>query len=113
MAEYIERERLRESLKSHYHPTDQEYESDRKWAVGYNAGLDRALHSLHYAPAADVAPVVHGEWITLDECANEGVYCSVCHKKVYKADYAWCVKKNKVRSNYCPNCGANMKDGEG
>lgn len=50
-----------------------------------------------------------GEWINLTKCANEGVYCSVCRKKVYKADYAWAVKKNKVRSNFCPNCGAKMK----
>lgn len=26
----------------------------------------------------------HGYWYALDECANEGVYCSVCNKKVYK-----------------------------
>ena len=59
-------------------------------------------------PAADVAPVKHGRWVSLTECANEGVYCSVCYKKVYKADYALCNKKNKVRSPYCPNCGAKM-----
>lgn len=64
------------------------------------------------APAADVAPVMYGEWVSLTDCANAGVYCSVCHKKVYKEDYAWCNKRNKVRSNYCPNCGAKMKDGE-
>lgn len=58
MAEYIERERLRELLKDHYFPTDQEYESDRNWAVGFNAGLDKALHKINYAPAADVVPVV-------------------------------------------------------
>lgn len=23
----------------------------------------------------------HGHWVALDECANEGVYCSVCNKK--------------------------------
>lgn len=23
----------------------------------------------------------HGHWFALDECANEGVYCSVCNKK--------------------------------
>ena len=64
-------------------------------------------------PAADVAPVRHGHWISLTECANEGVYCSICKKKVWKSDYAWCSKKsrNKLRSNYCPNCGAKM-DGE-
>ena len=56
--------------------------------------------------------VKHGRWVTLTECANEGVYCSECHKKVYKADYAWSNRGNKVRSNYCPNCGARM-DGDG
>lgn len=25
-------------------------------------------------PAADVAPVVHGEWYLLDDCANAGLY---------------------------------------
>lgn len=52
-----------------------------------------------------------GYWVSLTECANAGVYCSVCHKKVYKEDYAWCNRKNKLRSDYCPNCGAKM-DGE-
>ena len=53
--------------------------------------------------------VKHGSWFLLDECANEGVYCSVCHKKVYKTDYA----NQKIKSKYCPNCGAIMDlDGE-
>ena len=49
-----------------------------------------------------------GHWISLTECANAGVYCSACHKKVYKEDYAWCNRKNKLRSDYCPHCGAKM-----
>ena len=49
-----------------------------------------------------------GHWISLTECANAGVYCSVCNKKVYKEDYAWCNRKNKLRSDYCPHCGAKM-----
>ena len=49
-----------------------------------------------------------GYWVSLIDCANAGVYCSVCHKKVYKEDYAWCNRKNKLRSNYCPHCGAKM-----
>ena len=49
-----------------------------------------------------------GYWVSITDCANAGVYCSVCHKKVYKEDYAYCNKKNKLRSNYCPHCGANM-----
>ena len=46
----------------------------------------------------------HGYWYALDECANEGVYCSVCNKKVYKLNYA----NQKLKSKYCPNCGAIM-----
>ena len=34
-----------------------------------------------------------GYWVSLTDCANAGVYCSVCHKKVYKEDYAWCNRK--------------------
>ena len=49
-----------------------------------------------------------GHWVSLTDCANAGVYCSVCHKKVYKEDYAWCNRKNKLRSAYCPHCGAKM-----
>lgn len=60
------------------------------------------------APVIDAEPVKYGRWVSLTECANEGVYCSVCHKKVYKADYARCNKKNKLRSPYCPHCGAKM-----
>jgi hypothetical protein len=59
----------------------------------------------------EAEPVKHGRWVSLTECANAGVYCSVCHKKVWKEDYAWCNRKNKLRSDYCPNCGARM-DGE-
>ena len=49
-----------------------------------------------------------GYWVSLTDCSNAGVYCSVCHKKIYKEDYAWCNRKNKLRSDYCPHCGANM-----
>lgn len=48
----------------------------------------------------------HGHWFTLDECADKGVYCSVCSKKVYKLYYA----NQKLKSKYCPNCGAIMDE---
>ena len=46
-----------------------------------------------------------GHWFLLDECANEGVYCSICNKKVYKKHYA----NQKLKSKFCPNCGAKME----
>lgn len=45
-----------------------------------------------------------GHWLLLDNCSNEGVYCSKCHKKVYKKYYA----NQKLKSKFCPNCGKRM-----
>lgn len=78
-------------------------------ALGRHTGLaDCIAIEIEGLPAADVEPVRHGRWISLTDCSNAGVYCSICHKKVYKEDYAWCNRKNKVRSAYCPNCGSKM-----
>ena len=49
-----------------------------------------------------------GEWIYLDECANSGYYCSICHKKLVKNGWSDTVKKIK----FCPNCGADMRKAE-
>ena len=90
MYEYIERKAIRDAL----------YDADAITMSG--------VKILNQFPVADVAPVRHGRWISLTDCSNSGVYCSVCHKKVYKEDYAICNRKNKLRSYYCPNCGAKM-----
>ena len=96
MAEYIERKRAIVDACNSLELYPSEY-----------AKLEDALTKI---PAADVAPVRHGHWVSLTDCSNAGVYCSNCHKKVYKEDYALCNRKNKLRSNYCPNCGADMRE---
>ena len=55
-------------------------------------------------PAADVAPVVHGQWYMLDDCANAGLYCSACGRRVHHEEFAY----KKLKSKYCPHCGAKM-----
>lgn len=76
--------------------------------LGFAVSLDAVLGTIDFAPIADVVEVKHGEWFLLDKCANEGVYCSVCYKKVYKIEYA----NQALRSQYCPNCGAKMDGGK-
>ena len=102
MAEYIEREAAIRFLLN-----------DSPEQVNYSR--EDATDCIRYMNAADVAPVRHGRWISLTECANEGVYCSICKKKVWKSDYALCSHKsrNKLRSDYCPNCGAKMDGDDG
>ena len=48
----------------------------------------------------------HGHWILLDECANSGYYCSECSKRVIREGWSKTVKS----INYCPNCGADMRE---
>ena len=45
-----------------------------------------------------------GHWELFEDCANAGVYCSICHKKVYTEMYA----NQKCLSKFCPNCGHKM-----
>lgn len=57
-------------------------------------------------PVADVAPVVHGQWIrphwkNNNYCCN----CSECGGEAMHRDYQW--NKNDIYP-ICPNCGAKM-----
>ena len=70
--------------------------------------FEQATYLADYLVKNGVTVQEFGHWVSLTDCANAGVYCSVCHKKVYKEDYAWCNRKNKLRSEYCPHCGAKM-----
>ena len=60
-------------------------------------------------PAADVAPVRHGRWITphwhnSDYCYN----CSKCGGEAMHREYQWA--RNGIYP-ICPNCGAKMDGG--
>jgi hypothetical protein len=58
--------------------------------------------------AADVAPVVHGEWES--GCSNgmgtEYCYCSKCSEDALKDKSGY-----TEFSTFCPNCGAKMDGG--
>ena len=102
MAEYIEREALRNSVES------------IDWYSVYKgkltAGAPSSANALYKAndiysaidnaPAADVVPVRHGRWIDGDP------YCPICRKDKFRGLDAdvWADWK----PDYCPNCGAKM-----
>ena len=92
MAEYIDREaalkRFEEIKQSGISLKDAIY-------------IDGVMAVIETLPAADVAPVVRGEWV--DTPNGTETICSYC-----KAD--WNVFDNDTyRFNYCPNCGAKME----
>ena len=87
MAEYINKEAAR----------DAHYEAD--------AILMSGLKILNQFPAADVAPVRHGQWIKRGYACGENEYeCSVCHETEWRTSAS--------RMKYCMFCGARMDGGE-
>ena len=60
----------------------------------------KVLREVSDAPAADVAPVVHGRWVCVDTDTEQFFLCNRCKKKEF-----W-------ESNYCPNCGCRMDGGD-
>lgn len=64
----------------------------------------QALHVLNEITAADVRPVVHGEWIECFEDFRQqiaGDKCSACGFEHYGT--------NISHYHFCPNCGADMR----
>lgn len=91
MTEYIEREAL--MLRIDCHGTN-------KFGM-----LDEDIRAFVKAqPAADVEPVVHGEW--RENGLNGFAYALICSKCGYIDGYPF-----NDRYRYCPNCGAKMDGG--
>ena len=89
--EYIDREAVLTVLKAVFDETS---------PVGEEQfGVLKAHRIVREAPAADVAPVVHGEWIEKIGRAK----CSIC------ADECWA--DSAMEYSYCPHCGAKMDGG--
>ena len=58
-------------------------------------------------PAADVRPVVRGEWIWKKSCE---VVCSKCNDLMAIVGNTEDLITVKSYHNFCPNCGADMRE---
>lgn len=102
----IDADALKEGIACHKQWTEQEDETDRRWAFGYNAGIDRALFNIACAcaHAIEAEPVRHGEWIDGMEYINSHwKICSQCHATAHHPAGG---------DPYCHNCGAKMGKGD-
>lgn len=101
MGECIEREATIKRIKEVYCAGCNSYNGVRCRACGTGDAID----IIEDAPAADVASVVHAEWVVCGDGDNVPWMCSHCGKTTahkYKVMYG----------KYCPHCGAMMDGGE-
>ena len=90
MTEYIKREDALRAVK-------------HAWAKGIEPS-----EYIEDIEAADVAPVVHGQWVTTDAYPHR-LYCPVCFKTALpNAEY---LEQWGLCFSYCPSCGAMLDGG--
>lgn len=94
MAEYIDRELAIKAVRNEDKDVMADYGEEYGTEWGFSE--EKIIGVIMKVPAADVAPVVHGEWLCAETDDEQFFLCSVCKDKEY-----W-------ESNYCPNCGAKM-----
>lgn len=98
MDEYIKRAVAVKAVLRERKPTN---------SVAQNRMLSIIQRDLLTMPAADVAPVVHGQWEQVKKWATKAKYrCSVCGREIMSA-----VKVNIEKYPYC-HCGAKMDGGD-
>ena len=93
MAEYIERDALRQAVLESQHDNSH----PRGWAhIAHDCEHAHFVAMIARFPAADVAPVVHGRWVYHDDGV---ITCSECGNAESSDSY------------YCRYCGAKMDGG--
>jgi hypothetical protein len=101
MADYIRREDALFALRK----------AERGGSMTALTRLERAYAEIREMLAADVAEVVHGEWLRSDDDWNSltTIQCSSCGEE-------WCFETDDdvslLNYKHCPNCGAKMDGGE-
>lgn len=76
-------------------------------ALSYDGCVNEIMEFIAKIPAADVRPVVRGEWINdrngKYSSSGDNFYCSICKDPSLRAF------GKPAKTNYCPNCGADMR----
>ena len=83
--------------------------SDNDTPVWTEEHLEELLNDFYVipkdTPAADVAPVRHGHWVSEYDCGYMTPHCSECGKTALTKEET---SYDYVYSNYCPRCGAKL-----
>ena len=105
MAEYIDKTA---ALSIREPPKSNRYYQTNNLDDAYEQGWDEALSYIEKTPTADVAPVVHGKWVTTSEEVFPGSSQFLCYSHKHEECGFQYVGLNGNEYNYCPKCGAKM-----
>lgn len=111
MAEYIERKAFLKDIEKRYCLPCKEAGKDHNGCMCRACWVDDMLGDVIDAPAADVAPVVHGRWKLLRKGDWTSVFvCSVCGRRETIAESESYNSQLKMPREYpyC-HCGARME----
>ena len=72
------------------------------------SSAEEPVMSVRRIPAADVAPVRHGEWIDVDTSYWRWYHDTA--RTVFSKSFrcSECGRKTIIREKFCPSCGAKM-----
>ena len=74
-------------------------------------GIETVLEYAENLPAADVAPVMHGQWIIGTDNDDFDVKCSICKwTDTFEVAGIAAVERIAKSMHYCLNCGAKMDE---
>lgn len=103
MDEYIKREAAIDAVTAVYVRTAGYKTRERVWET---------RGAIQKLPAADVEPVVHGQWIIGVDNDDFDVKCSKCEwTDIFEVAGIAAVERIAKAMHYCPNCGARMDGG--
>lgn len=109
MAEYIEREHLKDKFNRYLNAPH--VRGGYSIGQGMRVAIKSCIAMLDEEPPAEVEPVRHGRWIISQEYNDiigmdvTKCTCSVC------GQYRLSATMLSQATDYCPNCGARMDGG--
>ena len=93
MSRYIDADELYKTIRAKMRSCD----TDTDYGRGIQQGFDFAMDEIRQQPEADVVEVKHSWWSTVSPFNYQCMNCSAL---------------SSIEFNFCPNCGADMRERE-
>ena len=115
MDEYINRKLITDSLEEIYNDIPV-WEDDDDWNKGIKEGIWVAMSCINALPSAQPERM-RGKWIKMSDADGDYYVCNQCGEELPRYttesptwDIPYPPKYSIDKTNFCPNCGADMRN---